>query len=285
MRSYLKMLDHILENGEWVDNRTGIRTKKVTGIMFEHSMRDGFPLLTTKQMYPKAGMVELEGFINGITDKQWYQERGCHFWDDWCNPKKVKYGHGEETKAKMKDENDLGPIYGYQWINFNGEYVATDKRYPGTDQLESIIDTLKTNPLDRRMICSAWNPAQLHQMALPPCHLMFQCLCNGKELDLIWYQRSCDMFLGVPYNIMSYALLLKLISDTTNKIPRKLIGVLADAHIYENHLDQVQEQLSRTPLPLPTLHTHVRNIFDWTHKDISIADYNHHEQIKAPIAV
>jgi thymidylate synthase len=217
------MLAHILEKGEWVENRTDIDTLKVTALQFEHDMSIGFPVITTKQMFLKSGMVELEGFINGITDKDWYQKRGCHFWDKWCNPQKVQWYDKPLKLQKQKEEMDLGYIYGYQWRSFNENRM--DELSEGVDQLMNIIETLKENPLDRRMICSAWNPQQLDEMALPPCHVMFQCLCNGKDLDLIWYQRSCDMFLGVPYNIMSYAMLLELIAATTGMKPRKLVGI------------------------------------------------------------
>ena len=293
MKAYTDMLKEILEYGEWSDNRTGVRTKKLTGIMFKHDMREGFPLLTTKKMNLKMIATELEFFVKGLTDKKWLQDRGCHIWDEWCNPKKVPYDYDDETKAKMKAETDLGVVYGFQWRNFGGGSFAErvngkilSGNETGADQLLNILTTLQKNPNDRRMICSAWNPNALDSMALPPCHLLWQVLSNGKDIDLIWYQRSCDMFLGVPYNIASYALLLELIANSIGMKPRRLIGCLADAHIYENHQEQIDLQLSREPKSLPTLYLPENaDILTWTADNFTLDNYDPHPFIKAPIAV
>lgn len=189
MKQYLDILKNILDNGTIKDNRTGIQTKSITGQMFEHDMSKGFPLLTTKFVSLKNVAVELEGFIKGITSKKWFQERKCHIWDDWCNPQVVPYGNDEATKAKMKAEDDLGVIYGSQWRDFQDPSSVDYVLGSGVDQLLTIVNKLKTNPTDRRMICMAWNPLALDSQALPPCHYSWQVLSDGKTLDLLWSQR------------------------------------------------------------------------------------------------
>lgn len=282
MKEYLDILKDVRENGTYKSNRTGVGTFSISGAMFKFDMRNGeFPLLTTKKMPPKCIFAELEGFIKGITDKSWYQERRCRIWDEWCNPMKVPYANDEETKLKMKDEPDLGVIYGYQWNNFNGS---------GTNQLKNAVNTLMTNPTDRRMLVMAWNPCQLDQMALPPCHFGFHLISDGRYLDLAWYQRSVDTFLGLPFNIASYAMLLRLIAYQTKLTPRFLIGHLDDVHIYENHLKQVDLQLSRTPSDLPALklsNCDADNwtIWDWNYTDFALLGYNPQDKIEAPVAV
>lgn len=281
MKEYLNILKDVLNNGTWKQNRTGIKTKFITGAMFKFDMSNGtFPLLTTKKMPPKIIFAELEGFIKGVTDKSWYQERKCHIWDEWCNPKIVPYGNNSDTKRKMLEENDLGKIYGYQWNNFNGS---------GYNQLKKVIDTLKVNPLDRRMIVMAWNPLQLDEMALPPCHYCFQLVSDGKYLDLIWSQRSVDTFLGLPFNIASYAMLLKLIACQVNLIPRNLVGMLADVHLYENQIGCAELQLSREPLILPSIQIVKQKedwtIWDWKYTDFNMFDYQSYDAIKCEVAV
>ena len=235
MKSYTSIVNEILEQGEWSDNRTGVRTKKVSGLMFKHDMTEGFPLLTTKKMGLKNICTELEFFIKGKSDKKWLQERNCQIWNEWCNPQKVTYGYDDETRAKMKEEKDLGRIYGVQWVDWIG--YDNDGNKIHINQIENIIETLKSNPTDRRMECIAWNPGELDQMALPPCHLEWQVLSNGKSVDLLFKMRSIDVGLGLPYNIASYAMLLLLIARTVGMKPRKLVAFLGDVHIYENHLD------------------------------------------------
>jgi thymidylate synthase len=260
--------------------------------MLEYDMEYGFPLLTTKKMAWKAIRVELEGFIKGITDKRWFQSRGCKIWNEWCTPSKIQYKQDKETLENMANEPDLGPIYGYQWRNFNGNYsgpvnnpLCVDDK-DGIDQLAWAVSQIKHNPQSRRIIVNAWNPAQLQLMALVPCHYSFQLLCNDGVLDLLWNQRSCDLFLGIPFNIASYGLLLELIAKECNLKPGKLIGFLGDVHIYSNHLDQVNEQLNRTPYTPPTLElSGYDSIFDWDWNKANIKGYNSHAPIKAQVAV
>ncbi len=291
MQSYLEILEKILTNGTWKQNRTGIKTLSISGHMFEHNMAEGFPATTTKKLAVKPMKVELQGFINGITDKRWYQGLGCNIWNGWGHPKKAPYGNDEASKLRMAQEPDLGPIYGFQWRCFNGTY---DGPYDGTkplptdgvDQFKKMIETLKKDPLNRRIIVSAWNPLQLDQMALPPCHYSFQVLSDGKNLDLHWSQRSCDVPLGIPFNIASYALLLELIAKETGLVPQKLIGDLADVHIYENQMDGVKEQLSRQPKKLPTLEiSNFTSIFDWTYDQAKLLNYECHPKIEFPVAI
>ncbi|MBQ1447703.1 MAG: thymidylate synthase [Erysipelotrichaceae bacterium] len=279
MRSYLDMVDYVLKNGQLKDNRTGIKTLSVSGYMFRHNMSEGFPLLTSKKIKPENVFSELEFFIKGITSKKWLQERNNHIWDEWCSPEIIPYSTDPEVQEKMREEDYLGPIYGSQWRNFNGD---------GYDQLKNLIDTIKTNPESRRMIVSAWNPAKLDKMALPPCHVMFQILINTttKKMDLIWYQRSCDLMLGIPYNIASYACLLCLIAKETGYTPNELIGSFADLHIYENHIEKAKIQLQRPTHPLPQIEfENFTSIFDWKYEDTKILNYEHEGFIKFPVAV
>jgi thymidylate synthase len=285
---YLELLKAIKIQGTVKKNRTGVMTTSISGYKFEYDMSEGFPILTTKKMAWKTLRVELEGFIRGITDKRWFQERGCKIWNEWCNPTKVPYGHDPETQAAMLAEPDLGPIYGYQWRNFNGKYEGQsgEDATNGIDQLAWAINQLKTNPDNRRIIVSAWNPCQLDEMALVPCHYSFQLVANDGDLDLIWNQRSVDTVLGLPFNIASYGLLLSLIADECGMIPNKLIGNLGDVHIYHNHREQVDLQLERTPYPAPELVLgEYDTLFDWTWDKATLDSYVSHEAIKADIAI
>lgn len=285
MKAYLDIVRHVLEHGERKENRTGVDAITVAGAMFQHDMADGFPLLTTKFVPVKSVATELEFFIRGLTDKKWLQDRGCTIWDEWCNPKKVCYGHDEETKKRMREERDLGPIYGYQWRNFDKDLYGRPE-WPGMDQLANVVETLKKNPSDRRMIVSAWNPMQLHQMALPPCHYAFQVTVINGKLNLLWNQRSVDTMLGLPFNIASYGLLLHLLAKDAGFQEGKLVGFLADTHIYVNHVDGAKEQLSREPKPLPTVNTlPFTGIFEWTAADTHTHDYYPMDKIHFPIAV
>lgn len=282
MKQYLDILERILNEGKIKHNRTGIDTLSISGSMIEFDMSSGkFPLLTTKKMGLKNICAELEMFIHGIADKKYLQERNCHIWDEWANPAKVPYGNDEETKAKMKSETDLGKIYGYQWNNFNDS---------GINQLKNVIETIKTNPTDRRMIVSAWNPQQLGEMALPPCHYCFQLLSNDGYVDLLWNQRSSDFPIGVPYDLASYAMLLTLICKQVGMKPGKVIGFFADSHIYVNQIDMVKTQLERTPFESPSveiLNADDPNwtIWDWKYTDFELKNYNSHSALKAPVAV
>ncbi len=288
LQAYLDIIRHILEKGEYKDDRTGTGTIAIAGAMFEHDMKDGFPLLTTKKVPMRLVASELEFFIKGITDKNWLRDRRNFIWNEWCSPDKVAYGHEEETKKKMEEERELGPIYGYQWRKFGAKYVAYDQptETEGIDQLKNIIKTLKEKPHDRRMIVMAWNPKDLHRMALPPCHYGFQVTVINNKLNLLWNQRSVDTALGLPFNIASYALLLHLLAKETGYEEGKLVGFLADTHIYKNHVEGLKEQLSREPKKLPKIKTNnFTSIFDWKHEDTEIEGYDPHPRIKFDIAV
>lgn len=289
MRSYLNIIKKILDEGVVKNNRTGVDAITVPGVIFEHDMNDGFPLLTTKTVPFRLVASELEFFIKGITDKKWLQDRNNHIWDEWCSPDCVPYGHDEETKRKMMEERELGPIYGWQWRNFGAKYISYDQEPEGkgVDQLANLVNKLKENPQDRRMIVSAWNPVDFHRMALPPCHYCFQVTVVDNKLNLLWNQRSIDSALGLPYNISSYALLLHLLAQTSGLEEGKLIGFLADTHIYVNHVDGLKSQLEREPYDLPKVVTNPKcnNIFSWKHTDSKIEDYKHHPKIPFEIAV
>ncbi len=313
MKPYLQIVSNVLDKGKMKDNRTGTRTLTLPNQFFSHDMSEGFPLLTTKKMPMTTIAVELEGFINGITSKKWYRDRGCNIWNKWANPEAVEK---ETTKRYMESEwkvgahygdwngvvedpeylkiekqvqeeiDDLGPIYGYQWRSFNKRYSLTHEgTSQGEDQLANIIEALKTNPDDRRMVCSAWNPEQQYLMALPACHLNWVLTHIDGELSLHWEQRSCDLFLGVPFNIASYGLLLEIICKTVGMKPGNLSGTLCDCHIYENHIPQCTEQLERGCVSLPHIEIRSDDIFQWTHKDIKLHTYFSHPSIKGDIAV
>lgn len=290
MKAYHKIIQNIIENGERKENRTGVDTIAVAGAMFEHDMSEGFPLLTTKKMPFKCIASELEFFIKGITDKNWLQERKNHIWDEWASPAKVPYGHDEETKARMKSERELGPIYGFQWRHFNADYKGYDQDHSGegVDQLCEVVEMLKKNPQDRRMIVSAWNPSKIKEMALPPCHYAFQITVINGKLNLLWNQRSVDSMLGLPFNIASYALLLHLLAKESGFEEGRLVGFLADTHIYVNHLEGAKEQLARDTdkYPLPKIETeNFKSIFDWQYTDSNLAGYESYPPIKFDIAV
>lgn len=276
--------------------------------IFRHDMSEGFPITSLRKVAYKSTWVELEGFIQGITDKSWYQERKCKFWDHWANPLLVKdHRYIEEfsyddtmskeeadaewddrVKAAKRDVKDLGPIYGYQWRNFNKTYTNCQSEDDGdwnnySDQLKSIVDKLKTNPYDRRMVCSAWNPNQLDMMALPPCHYGFTVVVYGNKLNLCWKQRSCDLILGVPHNIVSYATLLLLLCKESGLQPGELVGILEDCHIYDNLISRSFELSKKDELELPEVKILPEegefDIFKWTHKDIILEGYEHHGEM------
>jgi len=268
MKAYLDIVSDTLDNGVWKDTRTKFRALTTFGQVFKHDMKSGFPLLTTKQMAFKTIWTELEGFIKGITHKGWYQKRGCNIWDEWSNP-------------TNNDNYDLGPIYGYQWRRFNHAYDENDDgcliRH---DQLQKIIDTLKDDPNSRRMVCSAWNPIQETRMALPPCHVLWNVVVIGDKLNLVWHQRSCDLMLGIPFNIASYATLLLLLAKEANLKPGILQGTFADCHIYENQIEGAKEQILRNPNPLPTVDVgQFPCIYDWNGCDTILNNYKPHPKI------
>lgn len=290
MRNYLNIVEKILKEGKLENTRTGIRAYTIAGAIFEHDMSKGFPLLTTKKTPFKLVATELEFFINGITDKKWLQDHNNHIWDEWAKPQLAPYGHDEESKKKMLEERDLGPIYGFQWRHFNAPYKNYESDYTGQgiDQIKKLIETLKTNPRDRRMIVSAWNPQQFSEMALPPCHYSFQVTVIDNKLNLLWNQRSVDTMLGLPFNIASYALLLHLLAKESGLEVGKLVGFLADVHIYENHIEGAKEQLTRDPekFPLPQIETeNWQSIFDWHAENTKLLNYQSYDKIPFEIAI
>lgn len=288
MKAYNDIVTKILNQGVMKGNRTGVDTLAIAGAMFEHDMALGFPILTTKKMGIKTVCRELEFFIKGITDKKWLEDRKCYIWSDWANPEMVPYGHDEETKAKMKAERDLGAVYGWQWRNFGATYCGFEANYEGEgyDQFDAMIQKLKTDPSDRRMIVSAWNPLDLKRQALPPCHLLFQVTVINGKLNLLWFQRSVDTALGLPFNIASYAMLLKLIAKESDLQEGMLCGFLGDVHIYENHIEKLTQQIARTPYQLPTVDPgEFSSIYDWSAETVTIHNYQCHEPVEYEIAV
>lgn len=261
MKQYLDLLQDIMDNGVDKLDRTGVGTRSVFGRQMRFDLSKGFPLVTTKKVHLKSIIHELLWFIKGSTNIKYLQDNGVRIWNEWA------------------DENgDLGPVYGSQWRNWNGE---------GIDQLAEVIDKLKHNPNDRRMIVSAWNVGKIAEMRLPPCHMMFQFYVANNKLSCMLYQRSCDMFLGVPFNIASYALLTMMIAQVCGLEPGEFIHTLGDTHIYHNHFEQVREQLSRQPLPLPVmkLNPAVKNIDDFTYDDFTLEGYESYGKLAAPVAV
>lgn len=288
MKAYLDIVRKILETGELKNNRTGTDTIAIAGAMFEHDMSKGYPLMTTKRVPLRLVASELEFFMKGICDKKWLQERDNHIWDEWCTPLKISYGHDEETKRKMFEERDLGPIYGWQWRHFGADYKEWHNNYDGqgVDQLKYIVDTLKKDPNNRRMICLAWNPKDIHKVVPPYCHYGFQVTVINGKLNLLWNQRSIDVALGLPFNIASYALLLHLLAKEAGLKEGKLVGFLADTHVYVNHVEGLKEQLLREPRQLPTIKTEpFTSIFDWKYTDTKVENYDPQKRIKFDIAI
>lgn len=298
MKQYLQLLQKIMDEGVDKGDRTGVGTRSVFGAQARFDLAEGFPLLTTKKVFLKGIIHELIWFVRGDTNIKYLVDNGVKIWNEWPYQKYLeanglaekfpKYTPQWEEKmqefiANIKNDEafakqwgDLGPVYGRQWRDFGG-----------VDQLMDVIDRLKTNPNDRRMIVSAWNPPEIPKMALPPCHLLYQFYVADGKLSLQMYQRSCDTFLGVPFNIASYSLLLMMVAQVTGLQPGTFVHVYGDLHIYSNHFDQVKEQLSREPRKLPTMkiNPEVKNIEDFKFEDFTLEGYDPHPSIKAPIAV
>lgn len=264
MEQYLKVLQHVIDNGAEKCDRTGTGTVSVFGYQMRFNLQDGFPLLTTKKLHTKSIIHELLWFLKGDTNVKYLQENGVRIWNEWA------------------DENgDLGHVYGYQWRSwpdYNGGFI---------DQIQQVVDTIKNNPDSRRIIVSAWNVADIDNMNLPPCHALFQFYVANGKLSLQLYQRSADLFLGVPFNIASYALLLMMMAQVTGLEAGEFIHTLGDAHIYTNHLDQVKLQLTREPRKLPKMiiNPEVKNIFDFKYEDFQLVDYDPHPHIAGVVSV
>jgi thymidylate synthase len=259
MQQYLDGLRYILEHGTPSDDRTGTGTLSVFGLQMRYDLSEGFPLVTTKRVHLKSVIHELLWFLSGDTNIGYLKANGVSIWDEWADA-----------------SGDLGPVYGKQWRNFGG-----------VDQIETLVAQIKSSPDSRRLIVSAWNPADVPDMALPPCHTLWQVRVLGGKLYLHLYQRSADMFLGVPFNIASYALLQMMLAKVCGLEPGHFIHTMGDAHIYSNHMDQVKTQLARDPRPLPRMQIlrSPDSIFDFTYDDFEIEGYDPHPAIKAPVAV
>ena len=264
MRQYLDLLQHIREHGVMKEDRTGTGTQSVFGYQMRFNLADGFPLLTTKKVHLKSIIYELLWFISGNTNVHWLQEHGVTIWDEWAGP-----------------DGELGPVYGHQWRS----WPAPDGR--SIDQLSQVINQIKHTPDSRRLLVSAWNPGEVDQMALPPCHCLFQFYVANGKLSCQLYQRSADVFLGVPFNIASYALLTLMIAQECGLQPGEFIHTTGDTHIYRNHFEQVALQLSREPrkLPVMRLNPEVKSVFDFQYEDFTLVGYDPWPAIKAPVAV
>lgn len=263
MDQYEKLLREVLEKGLKKDDRTGIGTISTFGHQLRFNLQDGFPLITTKKLHIKSIIIELLWFLRGDTNIKFLTDNGVTIWDEWAD-----------------NSGELGPIYGYQWRSWptpDGKHI---------DQMSQAIETLKSNPNSRRILVSAWNVADIHKMSIPPCHTFFQFFVAGKKLSCQMYQRSADMFLGVPFNIASYALLTMMIAQVCGYEPHEFIHTFGDTHIYLNHLDQVRLQLQREVRPFPKikLNPNVKDIFNFKYEDFEIIDYKPHPGIKAFVA-
>jgi thymidylate synthase len=264
MQTYLDLMRHILEHGAEKTDRTGTGTRSVFGPQLRFDLAAGFPLLTTKKLHTKSIIYELLWFLRGESNTAYLKEHGVSIWDEWADA-----------------AGELGPVYGVQWRSWpmaSGETV---------DQISAVIQQIRSNPDSRRLIVSAWNVGEIPQMALPPCHLLFQFYVAGGRLSCQLYQRSADVFLGLPFNIGSYALLTMMVAQVTDLAPGELVITLGDAHLYSNHFEQATLQLSRQPFPPPRmqLNPSIRSILDFTYEDFTLVDYQAHPHIKAPVAV
>ncbi|MBX8466771.1 thymidylate synthase [Deinococcus sp. RIT780] len=264
MKQYLDLMRHVLDHGTVKTDRTGTGTRSVFGAQMRFDLRDGFPLVTTKRVHLKSVIYELLWFLRGDTNVKWLQERGVSIWDEWA------------------DENgDLGPVYSAQWRSWPTPDGGS------IDQITQVIEQIKRNPDSRRLIVNAWNVAQIGDMALPPCHAMFQFYVADGRLSCQLYQRSADLFLGVPFNIASYALLTLMVAQVCGLEPGEFIWTGGDVHLYSNHMEQVERQLAREPRSLPVMHLNpaVKDIFEFRYEDFRLEGYDPHPGIKAPVAV
>ena len=264
MKQYLDLIQHVMEHGTLKADRTGTGTRSVFGYQLRCNLEDGFPLLTTKKVHLKSIIYELLWFLKGDTNVRYLQEHGVRIWNEWA------------------DENgELGPVYGHQWRSWPDYEGGT------IDQIAKVVEDIKNNPNSRRHIVSAWNVAEVNRMALPPCHSLFQFYVADGKLSLQLYQRSADLFLGVPFNIASYALLLLMVAQVTGLKPGEFVHTFGDAHIYTNHFEQVKLQLTREPrkLPVMKLNPEVKNLLDFTYEDFTLEGYDPHPAIKGVVSV
>ncbi len=280
MRQYLDLLQHILEHGGDKGDRTGTGTRSVFGHQMRFDLSKGFPLLTTKKVHFRSIVIELLWFLKGDTNVKYLQDNKVTIWDEWAT--------AEQTARFGRPAGELGPVYGHQWRNF-GATQNEDGSYQknGVDQISWLINEIKTNPNSRRLIVSGWNPKEASQVALPPCHTLFQFFVQNGKLSCQLYQRSADVFLGVPFNIASYALLTHMIAQVCDLQVGDFVWTGGDTHLYANHFDQARLQLGRDPLELCQLklNPEVKSIFDFKFEDIDIINYHSHPAIKAPVAV
>lgn len=280
MNKYLKLLRHIKENGTFKGDRTGTGTYSVFAYQMRFNLAEGFPLLTTKKVHLKSIIHELLWFLSGDTNVKYLQDNGVKIWDEWSTK--------EQCHKLGRREGDLGPVYGHQWRNFGAEkYFEGYVEGSGVDQISNLIRDIKSNPNSRRLIVTGWNPKEADKVALPPCHTLFQFYVANGKLSCQLYQRSADVFLGVPFNIASYALLTMMIAQVCNLELGEFVWTGGDCHIYSNHLEQVELQLSRNHFPLPTMEINkdVKSIFDFKYEDFTLCNYQSHLPIKAPVAI
>jgi len=264
MKQYLELLNHVLQDGVVKSDRTGTGTRSVFGYQMRFDLSEGFPLLTTKKLHVRSIIYELLWFLRGETNIRYLNDHGVSIWDEWADAM-----------------GELGPVYGKQWRS----WTAADG--DSIDQIAEVVDAIRHDPNSRRLIVSAWNVAEVQKMALPPCHLLFQFYVAQGRLSCQLYQRSADIFLGVPFNIASYALLTMMVAHVTSLSPGEFVHTLGDAHLYDNHLEQAQLQLTREPRPLPTMHLSpaVNSIFEYHFEDFRLENYSPHPHISAPVAV
>ncbi len=264
MKQYQDLLRKILETGSYKSDRTGTGTYSIFGYQMRFDLSEGFPLLTTKKLHLRSIIYELLWFLQGDTNIRYLKEHGVSIWDEWADP-----------------DGDLGPIYGHQWRSWGTPDGGK------VDQISQLIRQIQETPDSRRLMVCAWNVGEIDKMALPPCHVLFQFYVNNGEISLQLYQRSADVFLGVPFNIASYALLLMMVAQVCNLKPKEFIHTLGDAHIYSNHVEQAKLQLSRDPRPLPTMRINpeVKDIFSFQYEDFTLENYDPHPHIKADVAV
>jgi thymidylate synthase len=280
VKQYLDLLKTVLENGTDREDRTGTGTRSIFGHQMRFDLRERFPLLTTKKVHLKSIIHELLWFLRGDTQVSSLNEVGVTIWDEWAT--------AEECAKFGRSAGDLGPIYGHQWRNFGGTR-REDGSYDrdGVDQIREVVEQIKSNANSRRLVVTGWNPVEAGQVTLPPCHTLFQFYVQNGELSCQLYQRSADIFLGVPFNIASYAILTMMIAQVTGLGPGDFVHTFGDAHLYRNHFDQTKLQLSRTPRPLPRMRLNpaVKELSDFRFEDFELLDYDPHPHIKAPVAV